>query len=56
MLNTLLKEAVDWEAIDRMPCAVRLLTVPERSMDFYDADEYVQMVAAAAQVRMDGLS
>jgi integrase len=50
VLNTMLKKAIEWDVIDRMPCAVRLLKVPERSMDFYDADDYEQMVTAAAHI------
>lgn len=39
VLNVLLKKAVDWDVIDRMPCAVTLLPVPKTSMSFYDFDE-----------------
>ena len=34
MLNVLLKKAVDWDVIDRMPCAVTLLPVQKKSMSF----------------------
>ncbi|MBP7619925.1 MAG: tyrosine-type recombinase/integrase family protein, partial [Gemmatimonadales bacterium] len=47
VLNVLLKKAVEWEAIDRMPCAIKLLPVPKTSMSFYDFDEYERLVAAA---------
>jgi len=40
VLNVLLKKAVDWDVIDRMPCSVTLLPVPKTSMSFYDFDEY----------------
>ena len=40
VLNTLLKKAVEWQVIPRMPCTIRLLKVPEGSIDFYDFDEY----------------
>jgi len=46
VLNVLLKKAVDWDVIDRMPCAVTLLPVPKTSMSFYDFDEYERLVAA----------
>ena len=47
VLNTLLKKAVEWEVIDRMPCTVRLLKAPEGAVDFYDFDEYERLVDAA---------
>jgi hypothetical protein len=50
VLNVLLKKAVDWDVIDRMPCSVTLLPVPKTSMSFYDFDEYERLVAAASSV------
>src|SRR5256885_1062898 len=50
VLNVLLKKAVDWDVIDRMPCAVTLLPVPKTSRSFYDFDEYERLVAAATSV------
>jgi integrase len=47
VLNVLLKKAVEWEVIDRMPCAIKLLHVPKTSMSFYDFDEFERLVAAA---------
>ena len=38
VLNMLLKKAVEWDVIERMPCAVKLLPVPKPSMGFYDFD------------------
>ena len=46
VLNTLLKKAVEWEVIERMPCTVRLLPIPKPSMGFYDFDEYERLVAS----------
>ena len=43
----LLKKAVEWEAIERMPWAIRLLPVPRASTSFYDFDEYERLVTAA---------
>ena len=48
VLNMLLKKAVEWDVIERMPCAVKLLPVPKPSMGFYDFEEYEQLVDAAA--------
>jgi integrase len=50
LLSIMLKKAVEWNVIATLPCTVRLLKVPERSVDFYDFDDYEQMVAAAARV------
>jgi integrase len=47
VLNVLLKKAVDWDVIDRLPCSIRLLPAPRTSMSFYDFDEYERLVAAA---------
>ncbi len=48
VLNMLLKKAVEWDVIERMPCAVKLLPIPKPSMGFYDFDEYERLVDAAA--------
>jgi hypothetical protein len=45
VLNVLLKKAVDWDVIDRMPCAVTLLPVPETSMSF--SQRYMHLSPAA---------
>jgi hypothetical protein len=50
VLNVLLKKAVDWDVLDRMPCAITLLPVPKTSMSFYDFDEYERLVAAASAI------
>ena len=50
VLNTLLKKAVEWEVIDRMPCAVRLLPVPKSSARFHDFEDYERLVKAAREL------
>ena len=47
VLNTLLKKAVEWDVIERMPCSVRLLAAPKATVGFYDFDEYGRLVDAA---------
>jgi integrase len=47
VLNTLLKKAVEWGVIDRMPCAISLLPIPKASIAFYDFDDYERLVTAA---------
>jgi integrase len=47
VLSVLLKKAVEWEVIERMPCTVKLLPVTKGSTKFYDFDEYERLVEAA---------
>jgi integrase len=47
VLNVLLKKAVEWDVIERMPCTIRLLPIPKGSAGFYDFEEYERLVAAA---------
>jgi integrase len=51
VLNMLLKKAVEWNVIDRMPCTIRLLPIHKPSMGFYDFDEYERLVEAARYER-----
>lgn len=51
VLNTLLKVAVEWQVIGRVPCTVRLLRVPPQSADFLDPDQFERLVEVA---RADG--
>ncbi len=50
VLSTLLKKAVEWNLIDRMPCTVRLLKVPKPSAKFHDFADFERLVAAAAAI------
>src|SRR5690349_15064580 len=47
VLSIMLKKAVEWDVIDRLPCTVKLLPVPRGSTDFYDFDEFERLVEAA---------
>jgi integrase len=47
VLNTLLKQAVEWNVIVRHPCTIRLLPIHKGSARFHDFDEYARLVAAA---------
>jgi len=47
VLSVMLKKAVEWDVIERMPCTIRLLPVPKPSLGFYDFDEYERLVEAA---------
>ena len=50
VLSVLLKKAVEWNVIDRMPCTVRLLPVPEPSMSFHDFEQYERLVDTARRL------
>lgn len=47
VLNVLLKKAVEWDVIARVPCTIRLLPIPKPSVGFYDFDEYELLINAA---------
>jgi integrase len=47
VLSVLLKKAVEWDVIERLPCAMRLLPIPKPSAGFYDFDDYERLVEAA---------
>ncbi len=49
VLSVLLKKAVEWEVIERMPCTMKLLPVPKGSTAFYDFDEYERLVDGGAR-------
>jgi integrase len=47
VLNKLLDVAVEWKVIDRKPCRIRLLKVPESAFAFYDFGDYDRLIRAA---------
>jgi integrase len=50
VLNTLLKKAIEWDVIERMPCIVRLLPVPKSEAAFHDFDDYERLLEAASAI------
>jgi integrase len=50
VLNVLLKKAVEWEVIDRMPCTVKLLRVYKGRAAFHDFDGYERLVEVARSI------
>lgn len=46
-LTVLLKTAVEWGVLDRVPCVIRLLPIPKGSAGFHDFDDYERLVIAA---------
>jgi integrase len=47
VLSTLLKKAVEWGEPERLPCAIKLLPTPRRTMGFHDFDQYERLLVAA---------
>jgi len=47
VLNVVLKKAVEWGELERMPCTIRLLPIPKPSAQFHDFDEYERLLTAA---------
>jgi len=43
----LLKKAVEWGELERLPCAVKLLPNPKKTMGFHDFDQYERLLAVA---------
>lgn len=50
VLSTMLKKAVEWNVIERLPCAIRILKTTSASVDFYSFNEYDRLVQAAKQL------
>jgi integrase len=50
VLNTMLKKAVNWGVIERMPCKVELLKVPDKEADFFTFADYDCLVRTAEEI------
>jgi integrase len=46
-LSTLLKKAVEWGELERLPCTIRLLPNPKKTMEFRDFDQYERLLTVA---------
>ena len=53
VLSVLLKTAVDWGVIERVPCVAKLLAMPKGTASFFDFEEHERLVDAA---RTDSLA
>jgi len=47
VLSALLKEAVEWGELDRLPCTIKLLHNPKKSAGFHDFEEYERLLSVA---------
>ena len=47
VLSMVLKKAVEWGVIDRLPCTIRLLKVPKAAPRFHDFQDFERLLQAA---------
>ena len=47
VLSTLLKKAVEWGELERLPCTIKLLPNPKKTMGFHDFEEYERLLTVA---------
>ena len=47
VLSTLLKKAVEWDELDKLPCTIKLLPNPKKTMGFHDFEEYERLLTVA---------
>lgn len=45
-LSVMLRTAVEWQVIERIPCTIKLLKTPKNAAGFHDFDEYERLVEA----------
>jgi integrase len=50
VLSTLLKQAVEWGVLEKMPCSIRQLRVPRTDAAFHDFDAYERLLTAAEAI------
>jgi integrase len=50
VLNVLMRIAVEWDVIERVPCVIKMLKAPKSHAAFYDFDQFERLVERA---RMD---
>ena len=47
VLSMLLKKAGEWGELERLPCVVKLLPNPQKTMGFHDFDQYERLLTVA---------
>jgi len=55
VLSVILRRAVAWKVIEKMPCQIRLLKVPPPPFSYYEFPQYADLVAAARALGTDHL-
>ncbi len=48
-LSTLLKRAIEWGELERLPCTIKLLPNPKKTMGFHDFDQYERLLTVAGK-------
>src|SRR5215471_18163033 len=49
VLNVLMRTAVEWNVIERVPCSIKLLRTPRTEASFYEFDHFERLVDASAR-------
>lgn len=47
VLNVLMRIAVEWHVIERVPCVIKMLKAPKSQAAFYDFDQFERLVERA---------
>ena len=51
----MLRTAVEWDLIERVPCVIKLLPTPKSQASFHDFEEYERLVEATRSSLQDFL-
>ena len=54
-LSVMLRTAVEWDLIERVPCVIKLLPTPKSQASFHDFEEYERLVEATRSSLQDFL-
>ena len=44
VLNVLMRTAVEWDVIERVPCSIKMLRTPRTEASFYEFDQFERLV------------
>jgi integrase len=47
LLRIMLRKAVEWDELERLPCTIKLLPNPKKTMGFHDFDRYERLLTVA---------
>jgi integrase len=50
VLNTMLKKAVEWDVIERMPCTIRLVPIPKSRAPFHDFEAFERLLSVSREL------
>jgi integrase len=50
VLSVVLKKAMEWDVIERLPCTIKLLPIPKPAAKFHDFADYERLVEAARAI------